>query len=122
MSKKVYAVRILVESDEVAEVVESRVRGWGEATFEGFVLLDLAHVRTSLAEIDTFAHTIAKMIKSQENIHEVLEKTTSAFTETIVCLKDLIGVVDLWGRPSEAIVEEAETEDVQTEETTAEEV
>lgn len=93
MSKNVYAVRILVETEEDVEAVESRVRGWGEATFEGFVLLDLDHVKTSLIDIDSLAHTLSRMIKSQENMQEVLRDTTSVFMQTNENLREIVGVL-----------------------------
>lgn len=92
MAEKVYAVRILVETDEDIKTVESKVRGWGEASFEGFVLLDLALVKTSLAEVDTLAHTIAVMVRSQVNIQESLEKTTTAFEKTSEVMQEMIDV------------------------------
>lgn len=94
MAEKVYAVRILVETDEDIKTVESKVRGWGEASFEGFVLLDLALVKTSLAEVDTLAHTIAVMVRSQARIQESLETVTTAFEKTSKVMQEMIDVRD----------------------------
>ena len=44
MAKKVYAARILVETSKDVEIVERSLRGWGEFTFDGFVLLELSPV------------------------------------------------------------------------------
>lgn len=112
MSKKVYSVRILVETEEDVEVIESRVRGWGEATFEGFVLLDLTHVKTSLVDIDSLAHTLAKMIKSQENMQESLRQTIDAFNMTSTGIKQLINdyLQVQVKEPDEATTEETQDE------------
>ena len=66
MPKRVYALRILVETGDDIEIVESRVRGWGEATFDGFICLELVPTQTSIVDMDTLSHSIASMVKSQE--------------------------------------------------------
>lgn len=103
MAEKVYAVRILVETDEDIKTVESKVRGWGDASFEGFVLLDLALVKTSLAEVDTLAHTIAVMVRSQARIQESLETVTTAFEKTSKVMQEMI---DVEGKADEATDED----------------
>lgn len=106
MSKAVYALRILVETDENMETVESRVRGWGEATFGGFILLELTRTRASLADIDTLSHAIAQMVKHQETtlaaletMQGGLERTIDTFDNIVGVMRQLVGVLSSTKRP-----------------------
>lgn len=110
MADKVYAVRILVETYRDAETVESKVRGWGEATFDGFVLLELEPVKASLVGIDTLAHTIAALAKSQQNIQESLETVTTAFEKTSRLMQKMINTYTQVKNLGEATTEEDEDE------------
>lgn len=122
MSKAVYALRILVETGENMETVESHIRGWGEATFEGFILLELTRTRESLAGIDTLSHAIAQMVKRQETTLAALEttqggleRTIDTFDNVVGVMKQLVGVLSGAKRPDEVTTEEDKAEEVQDE-------
>lgn len=117
MAKKVYAVRVLVETDDDIDVVENMTRRWGESMFGGFVLLDLTQVKTSLAEIDTLAHVISKMTQAQGKIHEALGRTTTIFEHTAGHLQKMTDIFIKANEPDETTDEEVETEETQNEAT-----
>ena len=106
MTKKVYSLRILVETSEEIEIVESRVRGWGEATFDGFVCLELVHTQTSIVDMDTLGHTIASMVRSQDRMQQALKDTIDVFTKTSGLMQQLIQALLHKAKPDKAVTEE----------------
>ncbi len=107
MSKRVYALRILVETSEAIEIVESRMRGWGEATFEGFILLELVATRTSLVDMDTLSHSIASMAKDQEALQIALKNIIDVLTKTSGHMQALLLAMAQRVKPDEATIEDA---------------
>lgn len=103
MSKKVYALRLLVETGEDIEIVESRMRGWGEATFDGFILLELVTTQTSLVDMDTLGHTLSSMVKSQERMQNALKETIDIFTTTSGLTQQLIKALLHKAKPDEDV-------------------
>lgn len=101
MSKKVYALRILVETGDDIEIVESRVRGWGEATFDGFICLELAQTQTSIVDMDTLSHSIASMVKNQEALRVALADTLGVLTKTSRLTQQLIEALLHKAKPDE---------------------
>jgi len=106
MAKKVYALRILVETGEDIEIVESTMRVWGKATFHGFVLLELVPTQTSLVDIDTLSHTLSSMVKSQERMQKALRETIDIFTKISGLVQQLIAALLHKKKPDEATTEE----------------
>ena len=110
MSKCVYNVNLLVETDQGSEVLANLIHDWmiDEESFEGYILLDISQIRKVPSDLGSLSATIAKFTQAQEDIVNALGNSTEAHLYLTRIIEKVVPIL-------ERLTEKTETEEISNE-------